>query len=76
MSMVTPPGRQGRGCFCLGDCRSFGYRVPKEWGTLTEAQRGVVSLAAFKGESRRGFLAEYGASVCSEVGYVVCLGQG
>ena len=59
-----------------GDRRSVGYRVPKEWGTLTEAQRGVVSLAAFKGESRRGFLAEYGASVCSEVGCVVCLGQG
>ena len=47
------------------DHRMVGYRVPKEWATLTEAQRGVGSLAAFKRGSRDGFLAEYGAFVCA-----------
>ena len=39
--------------------RSVGYRVPKEWGELTEGQRGAASLplAAFKRGSREGFLA-------------------
>ena len=36
------------------DHRSVGYRVPKEWATLPEAQRGRGSLAAFKRESRGG----------------------
>ena len=54
------------------DCRSVGYRVPKEWASLTEGQRGVGSLAAFKGGSRRGFLGGYGAFVCRNVACVVC----
>ena len=33
-----------------------GYRVPKEWDTLEEEQRGVGSLARFKRESRGGSL--------------------
>ena len=36
------------------DHRSVGYRVPKEWATLTEGQRGCGSLAAFKRRSRAG----------------------
>ena len=47
-----------------GDHRSMGYRVPGEWGRLTEGQRGLGSLAAFKRGSRAGFLAEYAAFVC------------
>ena len=48
------------------------YRVPTEWGTLTEAQRGTGSLAGFKKGSRDGFLAGYGASVCTVRGCYVC----
>ena len=42
------------------DHRMVGYRVPREWATLTEAQRGTGSLAAFKRGSRSAFLAGYG----------------
>ena len=31
------------------DQQSVGYRVPGEWASLTEAQRGSLSLSAFKG---------------------------
>ena len=54
------------------DHRSVGYRVPREWAALTEAQRAVGSLAAFKRGSRGGFLAGYRAFVCREVGCGVC----
>ena len=54
-----------------------GYRVPTEWATLTwsltEAQRGTGSLAAFKRGSRAGFLAEYAAAACA--GCYVCMVQ-
>ena len=50
----------------------MGYRVPKEWAVLSEAQRGVGSLAAFKRGSRAGFLGGYGAFVCAVVGCAVC----
>ena len=54
------------------DHRSVGYRVPKEWATLPEAQRGRGSLAAFKRESRGGFLARYGGFKCEVAGCRVC----
>ena len=57
------------------DRRSVGYRVPKEWASLTEAQRGVGSLAAFKRGSRLGFLGEYGSFVCCDVRCAVCGGR-
>ena len=57
------------------DHRMVGYRVPREWATLTEAQRGVGSLAAFKRGSRGGFLSSYGSFVCAVTGCWVC-GQG
>ena len=50
-----------------------GYRVPTEWATLTDAQREVGSLAAFKRGSRAWFLAEYAAAACA--GCYVCLEQ-
>ena len=56
------------------DRGSVGYRVPEEWGTLTEGQRGMGSLAGFKRGSRVGFLGGYGAFVCA--GCYVCVGQG
>ena len=46
------------------DHGSVGYRIPGEWATLTEGQRGGGSLAAFKRGSRAGFLEGYGAVVC------------
>ena len=56
------------------DHRGVGYRVPTEWGTLSEVQRGVGSLGAFKRGSRAGFLAGYEASVCRVVGCDMCAG--
>ena len=57
-------------CLSSRDHRSVGYRVPKEWATLTEGQRRVGSLAAFKRGSEGGFMAEYAAFSCQ--GCVVC----
>jgi hypothetical protein len=36
-----------------GDHRMVGYRIPTEWGTLTEEQRVIVSVA---GSKRSDFL--------------------
>ena len=58
------------------DHRVVGYRVPREWATMTEAQRGVGSLAAFKRGSRAGFLAGYGSFVCGVRGCGVCMSGG
>ena len=56
------------------DQRSVGYRIPREWASLTEGQRRLASLSAFKGGSRRGFLGVCGSFVCHAVGCVVCGG--
>ena len=67
----------GSGLFlATRDHRSVGYRVPKEWATLSEGQRGICSLAALKQESKGGFLAGYGSFACREVGCRVCARQG
>ena len=58
------------------DHRLVGYRVPKEWATLTEGERGVGSLGAFKRRSRAGFLAEYGAFACGMGNCRVCASGG
>ena len=65
-----------RGGLHLGsrDHRSVGYRVPREWATLTEEQRGMGSLAGFKRESREGFLRGYRMNVCVRRDCYVCLG--
>ena len=54
------------------DHRSVGYRVPEEWRSLSEAQRGVGSLGGFKRGSREGFLGGYAAFVCVDRGCYVC----
>ena len=46
------------------DHRSVGYRVPKEWATIPEGQRGDGSLGAFKRRSRAGFLSSYAGFRC------------
>ena len=58
------------------DHRMVGYRVPKEWASLTEGQRATGSLAAFKRGSRAGFLAEYGSFVCCVRDCGVCRSVG
>ena len=62
--------RAARGGLYLStrDHGSVGYRVPKEWATLSEDQRGSGSLGAFKRGSRAGFLSGYGAFECRERG--------
>ena len=45
-----------------GDHRLVGYRVPTEWRTLTEEQRGLGSVAGFKRSSKGDFLVEYEVS--------------
>ena len=62
--------------FSTSDQRSVGYRVPSEWASLTGAQRGAVSLAAFKRGSRGFFLSSYGAYVCRDGGCGGWGGQG
>ena len=57
-----------------GDCRAVNYRVPKDWASLSEAQRGMGSLAGSKGGSRRGFLDAYGSFVCRDRGSGVYVG--
>ena len=49
-----------------------GYRVPTEWATLTNEQRGMGSLAGFKRGSRAGLLAVYAGFTCA--GCYVCAG--
>ena len=66
--------RSARGGLALttGDHRLVGYRVPREWASLSENQRGTGSLAAFKRGSRAGFLEGYRAFVCVSAGCGVC----
>ena len=72
--MDTGPGRPGGLHLAGRDHGSVGYRVPKEWASLTDEQRGMGSLAGFKRASRAGFLAGYGAAVCAVHDCYVCGG--
>ena len=63
----------GGGMFLVGrDHGSVGYRIPKEWGTLSGEVRGLGSLGAFKRRSRAGFLETYRSFRCRERGCYVC----
>ena len=53
---------------------SVGYRVPGEWASLTDEQRGMESLAGFKRASWDGFLAGYKAFDCVARDCYVCRG--
>jgi hypothetical protein len=55
-----------------GDHRMVGYRVPTEWGTLTEEQRVIVSVAGFKRSSKSDFLVQYEIFQCGVTGCWVC----
>ena len=54
------------------DQRLIGYRIPKEWESLTKAQRDMRSLTGFKSQSKREFLAGYGAFKCAARNCYVC----
>ena len=54
------------------DHRQVGYRVPKEWETLSEALRGASSLGAFKRQSKAEFLKGYAQFECFSRGCYVC----
>ena len=66
--------RSARGGLYLAsrDHGSVGYRVPVEWASLTDDQRGMGSLAGFKRGSRDGFLAGYRSFVCAVRDCYVC----
>ena len=70
--------RSARGGLAVGsrDHGSVGYRIPKEWGSLTEEVRGMGSVSAFKRRSKGFFLVEYGAFGCNVVRCVVCQRMG
>jgi hypothetical protein len=66
-TQVVHSGHRG-----LQDRRLVGYRVPTEWGTLTEEQRAVSSIAGFKRSSKGDFLVQYETFQCGVVGCWVC----
>ena len=49
-----------------GDRQSMRYKIPKEWSILPEKLRSQRSLTAFKRQSRRQFIEQYGKFVCNE----------
>jgi hypothetical protein len=56
----------------MGDHRMVEYRIPMEWGTLTEEQKGIMSVAGFKRSSRGDFLVQYEVFQCGMAGCWVC----
>ena len=56
--------------------RSIGYRVPKEWASLSEEMRSFGSLAGFKRRSKKEFVDIYVSFECGERGCQVCGGVG
>jgi hypothetical protein len=55
-----------------GKHRLVAYRVPAEWRTLTEEQRGIGSVGDFKRSSNGYFLVKFGFFQCMMVGFWVC----
>jgi hypothetical protein len=70
-SLGTRAARSGL-VVSTGDRRLVGYRIPTEWGTLTEEQRGIALVAGFKRSSKGDFLVQYEAFQCGVVGCSVC----
>jgi hypothetical protein len=55
-----------------GNHRLVAYRVPAEWRTLTEEQRGMESVGSFKRSSKCDFLVEYELFQCRVTDCWVC----
>ena len=58
------------------DHRQVGYRVPKEWESVSSALQGASSLGAFKRQSKGEFLKGYGEFRCVVRNCFVCGGNG
>ena len=56
--------------------RSIGYRVPKEWATLSDELKDFGTITGFKKRSKREFLDVYLTFECGERGCQVCGGMG
>ena len=54
------------------DHKSIGYRLPKEWESLTTALREIKSLTGFKEKSRNCFFLEYKGFKCTTRNCYVC----
>ena len=54
------------------DHSSIGFRIPKEWETLSKTQKEIKSLATFKKNSRQGFISEYRDFICTTRDCFVC----
>ena len=54
------------------DFKSMGYRIPKEWESLSKELRETRSLTGFKRRSKNGFLANYRAFKCDDTSCFVC----
>ena len=58
------------------DHRQVGYRVPKEWESVSSALQGASSLGAFKRQSKGELLKGYGEFRCVVRNCFVCGGNG
>ena len=72
----TRAARGGELALSSRDHRGVGYRVPMEWRSLSEEQRGMGWISGFKRSSRAGFLVGYGAFDCGVAGCQACGGGG
>ena len=54
------------------DHRRVGYRIPKEWQTVTETMQKTATLGAFKRQSKGEFVEGYGQFRCTVRGCYVC----
>ena len=54
------------------DHKSIGYRIPKEWDSLSRSLKESKSLSGFKQQSKRDFLAGYAKFKCTTANCYVC----
>jgi hypothetical protein len=55
-----------------GNHKLVAYRVPAEWHSLNEEQRGIRLVGGFKQSSKGDFLVQYGLFQCRVAGCWVC----
>ena len=54
------------------DHRRVGYRIPKEWQTISETMQKTATLGAFKRQSKGEFIKGYEQFKCTVRGCYVC----
>ena len=63
----------GKGLFVsTRDHKQVGYKVPREWETLSDNLRATASIGGFKRHSKREFLEGYGQFRCAVIDCFVC----